>query len=70
MQQKQINVQNRDVEKNFYGEQKREEDMLKKLKDVKLEVDQLSKRKQDLIIETDKLSQNLKFTIERTNNLK
>lgn len=38
-QHRNITDQNRQVEKNFYGESKRREDLEKRVKDIKFEVD-------------------------------
>ena len=67
---KDVTSQNRHVEKNFYAESKRQDDLESRLKSTKFEVDQLEVRKGDLVRTTDKLSQNLKESIERSNNLK
>lgn len=65
-----VTSQNRHVEKNFYAESKRQDDLESLLKSTKFEVDQLEVRKSDLVRTTDKLSQTLKDSIEKSNNLK
>ena len=51
-----VTSQNRHVEKNFYAESKRQDDLESRLKSTKFEVDQLEVRKGDLVRTTDKLS--------------
>lgn len=62
--------QNRKVEKNFYAESKRQEDLESQVKALKFEVDQLTVRKASLVTNTDKLSEALRGSIERTDMLR
>lgn len=58
------------MEKNFYGESKRREDLEKRVKEIKFEVDQLLTRKEYLVKNTDDLSGTLKESIQRSENLR
>ena len=52
-------MRNREVEKNYYSENKRQEDLEKQIRETKYEVDQLELRKKDLESNNEKLSMEL-----------
>ena len=61
---------NRDVERQFYAEQKRVEDLDASLKLIATECDSLQHRKQELISHNAELSRTLQESIERTEGLR
>lgn len=69
-QKRELDISNREVEKVFYSENKRQEDLEKQIKDIKIEVDQLELRKAHLVGQNEKLSNELNEYIERNELLR
>jgi hypothetical protein len=70
LKEKNILQENRHVEKNFYAEQKRQEDLQVRHNALRFECEQLQVRKAEVVHVNDRLSENLKQSIERTESLK